>query len=58
MITMQLTYDALRLTGYDEERMQTLELEREFVRELAHAGKLIQGLVIARRLASAPGRAP
>jgi len=49
MITMQLTYDALRLAGFDEQRMQSLEEGRTFLQELAHAGKLIQGRVVATR---------
>jgi ubiquinone/menaquinone biosynthesis C-methylase UbiE len=49
MITMQLTYDALRLAGYDQERMRALEQERDFLRDIAHQSKLIQGLVVARK---------
>ncbi len=47
MITMQLTYDALKIVGFDAERMQSLEENREFLRQLAHAGKLIQGRFVA-----------
>lgn len=49
MITMQLTYDALKAIGFDEERMAALEEDRGFLQELAHAGKLIQGVFVARR---------
>jgi SAM-dependent methyltransferase len=49
MITMQLTYDALRVVGFDEERMEALEADRQFMQALAHEGKLIQGMVVARR---------
>lgn len=49
MITMQLTYDALRIVGFDQERMATLEADRELMQELAHDGKLIQGMLIARK---------
>jgi len=48
MLRMQLTYDALKLNGFDMELMQSLEGERDFLQELAHAGKVIQGIVVAR----------
>ena len=37
MIMMQLTYDALKIVGFDTERMRLLEEGRGFVQELAHA---------------------
>lgn len=50
MITMQLTYDALRIVGFDQERMESLEADRQLMQQLAHDGKLIQGMLVARRL--------
>ena len=55
MITMQLTYDALKLIGFDQERMETLEEARRFMQQLAHDHKLIQGIFVARKL-SQPAR--
>ncbi len=49
MVTLQLTYDALKACGFDEERMAYLEGERDFVRGLARARKLAQALVVARK---------
>jgi SAM-dependent methyltransferase len=49
MITMQLSYDALKLVGFDSERMNSLETEREFVRQLGHEGRLIQAVFVARK---------
>jgi SAM-dependent methyltransferase len=48
MVTMQLTYDALKAVGFDTERMEELEREREFVRELARDAKLTQAMFVAR----------
>lgn len=49
MVTKQLTYDALKAVGFDDERMRALERERDFIAELAHEGKLIQAMFIGRR---------
>jgi ubiquinone/menaquinone biosynthesis C-methylase UbiE len=49
MLDMQLTSDALRIINYDTDLMQALAGEMVFAQELAHAGKLIQGLVVARK---------
>lgn len=51
MITMQLTYDALKTVGFDEARMEELERERDFVARLARDGKVVQGRFVARRAA-------
>ena len=48
MLGKQLTYDALKLIGWDADLMQTLAGELSFIRDLAHAGKIAQGRVIAR----------
>jgi SAM-dependent methyltransferase len=49
MLNMQLTYDALKIIGFDSELMQSMGAEMVFMQELAHAGKIAQGLFIARR---------
>ena len=49
IVTMQLTYDALKAVGFDQQRMQALEREREFIAHVAHEGKLIQAMFIAQR---------
>jgi sarcosine/dimethylglycine N-methyltransferase len=58
MITMQLTYDALKAVSFDSARMDALEQERDFVRELARETKLIQAMFVARKTRSAEPRAP
>ena len=50
MITMQLTYDALRAIGFDRNRMTVLEEGRQYMQQLAHENKVIQGMIVARRL--------
>lgn len=49
MLNMQLTYDALRIIGFDLPLMQSLGAEMNFMRDLAHAGKIAQGQFIARK---------
>jgi len=49
MLNMQLTYDALKIIGFDSELMQAMGAEMNFMRELAHAGKIAQGLFVARK---------
>jgi ubiquinone/menaquinone biosynthesis C-methylase UbiE len=49
MLDMQLTSDALRIIGFDTELMQSLAGEMAFTQQLAHAGKIAQGLFVARR---------
>ncbi len=49
MLHMQLTYDALKIIGFDTARMQAMAAEMEFVRGLARAGKVVQGRFVARR---------
>ena len=51
MLNMQLTYDALKIIGFDTELMQAMGGEMAFMQELAHAGKIAQGLFVARRKA-------
>ena len=49
MLNMQLTYDALKIIGFDSALMQAMGAEMAFMQNLAHAGKIAQGLFIARR---------
>lgn len=49
MLTMQLTSDALRIVGFDKKVMEYLFGEMAFMQELAHKGKIIQGLFVARK---------
>jgi SAM-dependent methyltransferase len=49
MVDMQLTYDALKILGFDAEALAAAAGELGFIRELAHAGKVAQGRFIARR---------
>ena len=49
MLNMQLTYDALKIIGFNSELMQSMAAEITFMQELAHAGKIAQGLFIARK---------
>ena len=49
MLNMQLTYDALKIIGFDSELMQSMAAEMAFMQQLAHAGKIAQGLFVARK---------
>ena len=49
MRNKQLTYDALRIIGFDLTLMQTLGSEMVFMQQLAHAGKIAQGIFIAQK---------
>jgi ubiquinone/menaquinone biosynthesis C-methylase UbiE len=49
MLDMQLTYDALRIIGFDTALMAALAQEMAFMQGLAHTGKIAQGLFVARR---------
>ena len=49
MLGMQLTYDALNIIGFDRARMTALAGEMAFMQQLAHAGKIAQGLFVARK---------
>ena len=50
MLQKQLTYDALRIIGFDMNLMQAMAGEMVFMQELAHAGKIAQGLFVARKM--------
>jgi SAM-dependent methyltransferase len=49
MLGMQLTYDALKIIGFDQNLMQAMAGEMAFMQELAHAGKIAQGRFVARK---------
>ncbi len=49
MLNMQLTYDALKIIGFDLALMEGMGKEMMFMQELAHAGKIAQGLFVARK---------
>jgi hypothetical protein len=49
MLEKQLGYDALRILGFDAAVMEGLAAEMQFTQQLAHAGKLAQGLFVARK---------
>lgn len=49
MLNMQLTYDALKIVGFDTATMEALAGEMVFMQQLAHAGKIAQGLLVARK---------
>ena len=50
MIEKQLTYDALKIIGFDTALAATLVGEMKFIQSLAQAGKIIQGLVVAGKI--------
>lgn len=49
MLNMQLTYDALKIIGFDMEMMGGIGGEMVFMQELAHKGKIAQGRFVARK---------
>ncbi len=49
MLDMQLTYDALKIIGFDTSLMGAMAAEMVFMQGLAHAGKIAQGLFVARK---------
>ncbi len=48
MVDRQLTYDALRLLNFDFATLDAVADEMRFMRDLARAGKLAQGRIVAR----------
>ncbi len=49
MLDKQLTYDALRIIGFDMAMLEGMAVEFEFLSDLAHSGKIAQGRFIARK---------
>ena len=48
-LNMQLTYDALKIIGFDANLMGAMAAEMEFMQQLAHEGRIEQGLIVARK---------
>jgi ubiquinone/menaquinone biosynthesis C-methylase UbiE len=51
MIEKQLTYDALKIIGFDTQLAGTLTREMRFMQTLADSGKIFQGLIVAGKAA-------
>ncbi|MDM8004711.1 MAG: methyltransferase domain-containing protein [Phycisphaerae bacterium] len=49
MLNMQLTHDALRIIGFNMPLLSAMGEEMAFMQQLAHAGKIAQGLFVARK---------
>ena len=49
MLNKQLAYDALKIIGFDQQLLEAMGGEMVFMQGLAHAGKIAQGLFVARR---------
>lgn len=49
MLTQQVTYDALKIIGFDQDLMRAIADEVVFTRRLARDGKLAQGRFIAKK---------
>jgi SAM-dependent methyltransferase len=54
MLNMQLTYDALKIIGYNVELMGALAKEMTFMQELAHADKIAQCRIVGRKKGRKP----
>ncbi len=50
MIEKQLTYDALKIIGFDTALAASLVAEMKFIQALAQSAKVIQGLIIAEKI--------
>ncbi len=49
MVGKQLTYDVLKIIGFDSDMLQAIAGEMMFMQELAHAGKIAQGIFVAKK---------
>ena len=49
MVDKQLTYDALRILDFDADALGAIGAEMQFLRGLAHTGKIAQGQFVARK---------
>jgi ubiquinone/menaquinone biosynthesis C-methylase UbiE len=49
MLDQQLTYDALKIIGFNTDLMQAMAGEMQFMQGLVHARKLVQGMFVARK---------
>jgi SAM-dependent methyltransferase len=50
MVSKQLTYDVLKIIGFDSNLMQAIAAEMVFMQTLAHSGKIAQGLFVAKKI--------
>ncbi len=49
MVGKQLTYDVLKIIGFDNDMLQAIAGEMTFMQGLAHAGKIAQGIFVAKK---------
>jgi SAM-dependent methyltransferase len=49
MVSKQLTSDVLKIIGFDSQLMDAIAGEMVFMQQLAHAGKIAQGLFVAKK---------
>lgn len=49
MVGTQLTYDVMKIVGFDRKVVNHIANEMQFIQELAQSGKVIQALFVARR---------
>lgn len=49
MLNNQLTYDALKIIGFDTDLLQALGVEMTFIQALAREKKIIQGMIIGKK---------
>ncbi|HOK76518.1 MAG TPA: methyltransferase domain-containing protein [Verrucomicrobiota bacterium] len=49
MVEKQLTYDALKIIGFDQDAAEGLIGEMHFLESLAADGKIVQGLIVAQK---------
>ena len=49
LVDKQLTYDALRILDFNADALGAIGAEMQFLKELAHAGKIAQGRFIAQK---------
>jgi ubiquinone/menaquinone biosynthesis C-methylase UbiE len=50
MVDRQLTYDALRILGYNADALGAVAAEMQFMQDLARQGKIIQGRFVAHKI--------
>jgi len=50
MVGTQLRYDALKIIAFDTAMMESVAEEMTFMQQLAHAGKIAQGIFVARKM--------
>jgi hypothetical protein len=50
MVGNQLTYDVLKILQFNEPLLKMIAEEMTFMQTLAHSGKVIQGLFVAKKV--------